>query len=50
MLIGISLILIGVFSTIPKAVGITLIVFGGVMCLCRLVSIIANILDKMSED
>lgn len=50
MLIGISLILIGVFSIIPKAVGITLIVFGGIMCLCRLVSIIANILDKMSED
>ena len=50
MLIGIALILIGVFSIMPKAVGITLIVFGGVMCLCRLVSIIANILDKLSED
>ena len=50
MLIGISLILIGVFSIIPKAVGITLIVFGGVMCLCRSVTIIANILEKMSED
>lgn len=50
MLIGISLILIGVFSVIPKAVGITLIVFVGIMCLCRLVTIIANILDKLSED
>ena len=50
MLIGIALILIGVFSIIPKAVGITLIVFGGVMCFCRLVIIIANILEKMSED
>lgn len=50
MLIGIALILIGVFSIIPKAVEITLIVFGGVMCLCRLVTIIANILEKMSED
>ena len=50
MLIGIALILIGVFSIVPKAVGITLIVFGGVMCLCRLVTVIFNILDKMSED
>ena len=50
MLIGIALILIGVFSVIPKAVGITLIVCGGTMCLCRLVTIIANILDKLSED
>ena len=50
MLIGIALILIGVFSIMPKAVGITLIVLGGLMCLCRLVIIIANILDKMSED
>ena len=50
MLIGIALILIGVFSIIPKAVGITLIVFGGVMSFCRLVTIIANILEKMSED
>ena len=50
MLIGIALILIGVFSIVPKAVGITLIVFGGVMCLCRLVTVIVNILDKMPED
>ena len=50
MLIGIALILIGVFSIVPKAVGITLIVFGGVTCLCRLVTVIVNILDKMSED
>ena len=50
MLIGIALILIGVFSIMPKAVGITLIVFGGLMCLWRLGTIIANIFDKMSED
>ena len=50
MLIGIALILIGVFSVIPMAVGITLIVFGGVMWFCRLVAIIAKIVDKMSED
>ena len=50
MLVGIAFILIGVFSIIPKAVGITLIVFGGVLCFCRLVTIIANILEKMLED
>ena len=50
MLIGIALILIGVFSVIPMAVGITLIVFGGVLCFFRLVTIIANILEKMLED
>ena len=50
MLIGIALILIGVFSIIPTAVGITLIVFGGLMCFFRLVTIIANILEKILED
>ena len=50
MLVGIAFILIGVFAALPEAVGITLIVFGGVLCFCRLVTIIANILEKMLED
>lgn len=39
MLVGIALILIGVFAVLPKAVGITLIVFGSLLCAGRLFSI-----------
>lgn len=42
MLVGISLILIGVFAVLPKAVGITLIVFGSLMCAGRLFTIFTN--------
>ena len=46
MLVGIALILIGVFAVLPKAVGITLIVFGSLLCVSRLFSISIEVVTK----
>ena len=39
MLTGIALILIGCYVMLPKAIAITLIVFGGLKIICSLCSI-----------